>query len=294
MADDGGRPAGLGPVEVTATGAHGALGRITALMQDRPGLTPLQRRLAHLGRVLAAVVIGLCLLVFAFGLLRGEPVESMAVTAISLAVAAVPESLPAVVTLGPALGARRMAARHAIVRNLPAVETLGSVTVPATDKTGTPTEGRMVAERVWTPEGTAELTGTGYAPEGEPLVDGRPIDAHTAASVRELLTAATLCNDAGLVPPGRDASWTALGDPTEAALLAAAGKAGIDYAALRAEHPRIAEAPFDSTTSAARWSSYPPPSKRTPRHTTDGRPPSRRRPRMAPARRAVRPFTRMW
>ncbi|MFF7250159.1 cation-translocating P-type ATPase [Embleya sp. NPDC008237] len=237
---------GRAVAEVTATGAAGALGRITALMQDRPGPTPLQRRLAQLGRVLAAVVIGLCLLVFALGLLRGEPTESMAVTAISLAVAAVPESLPAVVTLGLALGARRMAARHAIVRNLPAVETLGSVTVLATDKTGTLTEGRMVAERVWTPEGTAELTGTGYAPEGEVLADGRAMDAHTAASVRELLTAAALCNDAGLVPPGPDASWSALGDPTEAALLAAAGKAGIDYTTLREEHPRIVEAPFDS------------------------------------------------
>ncbi|XXJ61839.1 cation-translocating P-type ATPase [Embleya sp. MST-111070] len=232
--------------EVTATGAAGALGRITALMQNRSEPTPLQRRLAHLGRVLAAVVVGLCLVVFVLGLVRGEPTESMAVAAISLAVAAVPESLPAVVTLGLALGARRMAARHAIVRNLPAVETLGSVTMLATDKTGTLTEGRMVAERVWTPEATAELTGTGYAPEGAVLVDGRPIDAHTTACVRELLTAAALCNDAHLVPPGSDASWSALGDPTEAALLAAAGKVGIDCATLREEHPRAAEAPFDS------------------------------------------------
>ncbi|MFI6985967.1 cation-translocating P-type ATPase [Embleya sp. NPDC050154] len=232
--------------EVTATGAAGALGRIAALMQDRPGPTPLQHRLAHLGRVLAAVVVGLCLVVFALGLLRGEPTESMAVTAISLAVAAVPESLPAVVTLGLALGARRMAARHAIVRNLPAVETLGSVTMFATDKTGTLTEGRMVAERLWTPEGTATLTGTGYTPEGEVLVDGQPVDGHCATWVNELLTAASLCNDATLVPPGPDPGWSALGDPTEAALLAAAGKVGIAGTTLREEHPRVAEAPFDS------------------------------------------------
>ncbi|MFE3204789.1 cation-translocating P-type ATPase [Embleya sp. NPDC059237] len=232
--------------EVTATGAHGALGRISALMQERPGPTPLQRRLAHLGRVLAAVVVGLCLLVFVLGLFRGEPTESMAVTAISLAVAAVPESLPAVVTLGLALGARRMATRGAIARNLPAVETLGSVTVLATDKTGTLTEGRMVAERVWTARTTAELTGTGYAPDGRVLVDGRPLDEGSTPDIRELLVAASLCNDATLVPPGTDPEWSALGDPTEAALLAAAGKVGIDFAMLREEHPRVAEAPFDS------------------------------------------------
>ncbi|WSY19135.1 cation-transporting P-type ATPase (plasmid) [Embleya sp. NBC_00896] len=232
--------------EVTATGATSALGRIAALMQDRPGPTPLQHRLAQLGRVLAAVVIGLCLVVFALGMLRGQPTESMAVTAISLAVAAVPESLPAVVTLGLALGARRMAEHHAIVRNLPAVETLGSVTVLATDKTGTLTEGRMVAERLWTPHGTAELTGTGYAPEGEILVDGRPIDAKAAPDVRDLLMAAALCNDSTLLTPGSDPAWSALGDPTEAALLAAAGKAGLDRDTLRREHPRVAEAPFDS------------------------------------------------
>ncbi|WP_436789757.1 cation-translocating P-type ATPase [Yinghuangia sp. YIM S10712] len=239
-----GRGVGL----VTATGAASTLGRIAALMTGRPGPTPLQRRLAQLGRVLAAVVIALCVVVFVLGLLRGRPVEEMAVTAISLAVAAVPESLPAVVTLGLALGARRMAARRAIVRNLPAVETLGSVTVLATDKTGTLTEGRMVAQRLWTPYGTADLSGTGYAPIGEVLVDGRRADTRDA-HLRELLTAAALCNDAALVPPAAeapDASWTTLGDPTEAALLTAAAKLGLDRDDLRAEHPRVAEAPFDS------------------------------------------------
>lgn len=128
---------GRAVVEVIATGSNSALGRIAVLMREHPGPTPLQRRLAHLGRVLAVAVIALCAVVFGLGLLRGEPIEAMAITAISLAVAAVPESLPAVVTLGLALGARHMSARHAIVRNLPAVETLGSVTVLATDKTGT-------------------------------------------------------------------------------------------------------------------------------------------------------------
>ncbi|MEU8619597.1 HAD-IC family P-type ATPase [Streptomyces sp. NPDC048623] len=243
---------GRGVATVTATGAASALGRIAALLDDRRDPTPLQRRLAALGRVLAVVTLALCVLVFALGLIRGLPLGTMAVTAISLAVAAVPESLPAVVTLALALGARRMVARHALVRRLPAVETLGSVSVLATDKTGTLTEGRMVVQHVWTPRGSLELefTGVGYEPEGDALVDGRAAEPDELRPVRELLTAAALCNDATLHPPdgeGPDARWTVLGDPMEGALLTAAAKAGCpDRAELAASRPRIAEAPFDS------------------------------------------------
>ncbi|WP_329320642.1 cation-translocating P-type ATPase [Streptomyces sp. NBC_01262] len=229
---------------VTATGADSALGRIAALLHPRTELTPMQRRLAGLGRVLALVTVALCLVVFGLGLVRGQSLEIMAVTAISLVVAAVPESLPAVVTLGLALGARRMAARHAVVRRLPAVETLGSVTMLATDKTGTLTEGRMVVERVWTPEGTATFTGTGYEPVGTVLADPA-----AGPAVQALLRAAMLCNDASLRPPGDsedDNRWTALGDPTEAALLSAAAKAGCDREELLSALPRVGEAPFDS------------------------------------------------
>ncbi|WP_410539447.1 cation-translocating P-type ATPase [Streptomyces sp. KL2] len=249
---------GRAVARVTATGADSALGRVAALLRPRRGPTPLQRRLAGLGRVLAAVTVALCLLVLLTGLARGQSLETMAVTASSLAVAAVPETLPAVVTLALALGARRMAARNALVRRLPAVETLGSVTVLATDKTGTLTEGRMVVERVWTPEGTVRLTGGGYEPAGEMPADGgsgsgaggsgdgTPAPA-AARAVRALLTAAVLCNDAALRPPHDDEErWTALGDPTEAALLAAASKAGLDRAEVLREHPRIGEVPFDS------------------------------------------------
>ncbi|WP_078592042.1 cation-translocating P-type ATPase [Streptomyces megasporus] len=232
---------------VTATGPRSALGRIAVLLRPRRELTPLQRRLADLGRVLAVVTVGLCVLVLVLGVVRGQSLETMAVTAISLAVAAVPESLPAVVTLALALGARRMAARNALVRRLPAVETLGSVTVLATDKTGTLTEGRMVVEKVWTPEGTVRFTGTGYGPSGEVLSGEGPPDPRVADAARRLLVAAALCNDAALRPPEEDGGdWTALGDPTEAALLAAADKAGVGHAESRRAHPRIGEVPFDS------------------------------------------------
>lgn len=143
---------GRGRAVVTATGAASSMGRVAALLGAQPGLTPLQRRLAGVGRALAVAAVVLCAIVLAIGLARGQGTELMVITAISLVVAAVPESLPAVITLALALGARRMTARHAIIRRLPAVETLGSVTVIGTDKTGTLTEGTMVARRLWTPQ----------------------------------------------------------------------------------------------------------------------------------------------
>ncbi|MEV0831199.1 cation-translocating P-type ATPase [Nonomuraea rubra] len=230
---------GRGRAEVTATGAASASGRIASLMVKAAGLTPLQRRLVGVGRLLAGVAVLLSAVVLALGLVRGQPVELMVITAISLVVAAVPESLPAVVTLSLALGARRMAARNALVRKLPAVETLGSVTALATDKTGTLTEGRMVARQLWTPEAEATISGTGYAPDGDITGDAGAFEA--------LLTAAVLCNDARLSPPhDADGEWAALGDPTEAALLAAAAKLRLDRKDVQTRLPRLAELPFDS------------------------------------------------
>ncbi len=238
---------GHGRITVTATGADSALGRIASLMGAAPGLTPLQHRLARFGRILAAVTVALCAVVLAIGLVRGQPVELMIVAAISLAVAAVPESLPAVVTLALALGARRMADRRAIVRRLPAVETLGSVTVIATDKTGTLTEGRMAAEQLWTPRGVATVVGTGYEPEGRVVRGGETVTAADAPDLTALLRVAMLCNDAALEPPSApSAGWRALGDPTEAALLAAGARLGLDRAVLERELPRVEEIPFDS------------------------------------------------
>src|SRR6185437_7031866 len=168
---------GRGRAVVTATGAASAMGRIAALMGGRHGLTPLQRRLAGVGRVLAIAAVALSVIVLVTGLARGQGAELMVITAISLVVAAVPESLPAVVTLALALGARRMSARNALIRRLPAVETLGSVTVLGTDKTGTLTQGDMVVRRLWTPDGgDAEVSGTGYAPDGQLARCGRRLD----------------------------------------------------------------------------------------------------------------------
>lgn len=234
---------------VRSTGASSALGQIAALMDTRVQPTPLQHRLAGLGRTLALMAVGLCGLVMALGLARGQPLELMAVTAISLAVAAVPESLPAVVTFSLALGARRMAARNAVVRRLPAVETLGSVTVLATDKTGTLTRAEMLVEVLWTPERVVAVSGAGYSPHGTLASSGSPLDLDYAPDVLDLLRAGALCNDATLVPPaGPDAEWRCLGDPTEAAMLAAAGKAGLSREQLQVEYPRVNEVPFDSAS----------------------------------------------
>ncbi len=200
---------------VIRTGPRSALGRIADLVATtRGGPTPLQRRLARLGRVLGVAAIALCAIVFGLGVLNGQSALTMALVAVSLVVAAVPESLPAVVTLALALGARRMARHKAIPRNLHAVETLGSVTVLASDKTGTLTEGRMTVR-----------------------------EAVPSQSLSELAEAAVLCSDAIIDPDG-----TVIGDPMEGALVTFAVQCGLDPARVRAEAPRLAEHPFDQAT----------------------------------------------
>jgi Ca2+-transporting ATPase len=178
----------------------------------------------------------------------------MFITAVALAVAAVPESLPAVVTLSLALGAYRMARRHAIVRRLPAVETLGSVTLLASDKTGTLTEGRMVVERLWTGGGRMfDVTGSGYSPIGDirqmETAEREPVDPDRLdpSTIQAVLRDIALCNDAEVVAPvDADGEWAPIGDPMEAALVVAAMKAGADVSELRSRYPRAAELPFDS------------------------------------------------
>ena len=244
---------GRGVAVVRRTGAASGLGRIAELTDTRVQPTPLQLRLAELGRWLALVALAMCGLVLVLGLLRGQPLEMMLITAVSLAVAAVPESLPAVVTLSLALGARRMVARHAMIRRLPAVETLGSVTVLATDKTGTLTEARMVVDALWTPDRQARVvtdpsgSTDPVGPGGLLLSGDTPLAPESAPDLTRLLRAAALCNDATLVPPASaGAPWAGLGDPTEVALLVAAGAAGLSRDTLEQQWPRVAEVPFDS------------------------------------------------
>jgi P-type Ca2+ transporter type 2C len=239
----GGRGAGV----VVATGMATELGRLAELLQSRaPGSTPLQRRLAVLGRRMAAAALVVCGVVFAAGVARGEPVERMFLTAVSLAVAAIPEGLPAVVTVALALGARRMARQRALARKLPAVETLGSVTVICSDKTGTLTENRMLAERVWTPAGSYRVDGDGYAPVGS-IAGDKGADPAADPDLDQLARAVAACNDAVLATPG-DArpGWEVVGDPTEGALLALAGKREVTREAIERARPRVAELAFDA------------------------------------------------
>lgn len=233
---------------VVATGMATALGEVAGLLQAHAPPTPLQRRLAVLGRRLAVAALIICAVVFVAGIARGEDVPLMLLAAVSLAVAAIPEALPAVVTVALALGAQRMARHHALVRKLPAVETLGSVTVICTDKTGTLTQGRMQVERLWTPAGEVLVTGSGNEPTGAFLSDGQAVDPHHHPGLGELLLVGALCNDAELRAPQTPGDeWRFDGDPTEAALLVVARKAGLDRRELEATLPRIGETPFDAT-----------------------------------------------
>jgi Ca2+-transporting ATPase len=208
---------------VVATGMRTEFGKIARLLQQARLIeTPLQRRLAVFGRRLAVVVLAICAIVFVTGLARGEPMLPMLLTALSLAVAAIPEALPAVVSIALALGARRMMQQHALIRRLPAVEALGSVTTICSDKTGTLTANEMHAEQYYCDGAAAHAPGT-----TEPW--------------RTLLLAMTVSHDAV-----RDADGHLVGDPTEVALLRAATAAGLDHVAERARAPRVDEIPFDS------------------------------------------------
>ncbi|HUZ20504.1 MAG TPA: cation-translocating P-type ATPase [Acidimicrobiales bacterium] len=236
---------------VTSTGMKTEIGGVAQLVQShRRSLTPLQVQLASVGRTLAAGALVVCVVVFVAGVASGEPIDRMFLTAVSLAVAAIPEGLPAVVTIALALGARRMAERQAIVRRLPAVESLGSVTVICTDKTGTLTSNRMVVERAWTPAGTYTVGGEGYAPEGDVTDEGGRVASGRSEVadpyLHRIALVAAACNDAALqFGAAPDEGWRAVGDPTEGALLAFAGKLGINQAELGLVRPRRAEIGFD-------------------------------------------------
>lgn len=231
--------AGQGRGVVVATGPGSEIGRVGAMLAGLgPAETPLLRQMRDLARLLTGLVLGLAAIVFAVAVLwHGMKVAEAVLVVVSLAVSAIPEGLPAVLSVTLALGVRRMAARNAIIRRLPAVETLGAVGVICTDKTGTLTMNEMAVRSALWPGGSARVEGQGYAPDGVVAIEGAPPPGR-------LMDVALLCNDAALREGPR--GWVVEGDPMEGALLAFAARAGADADALEAEHPRLATLPFDA------------------------------------------------
>jgi Ca2+-transporting ATPase len=235
---------GRGLALVVATGMQTELGKIAELIQGvKQENTPLQRRLDALGKNLAIVGVGIAILVFVLGLMRGDEIRHMLLTAVSVAVAIVPEGLPAVVTITLALGAQRMLQRNALIRKLPAVETLGSVTVICSDKTGTLTENRMTVVLLDVAEHALDLTEE--IGRGGMLHATRGLGTPAQSSLSLAAIGGALCNDSKLIDTGDDHFHT-LGDPTEGALVVAAAKMGYWKSALDSSFPRAAELPFDS------------------------------------------------
>jgi Ca2+-transporting ATPase len=242
---------GRGRAVVVATGMSTEVGRIAGLLEAaEKEPTPLQQELDRTGKRLTVIMLGICAIVFATGLFASpvsnlNAVLSLFLFAVALAVAAIPEALPAIVTVGLSLGVRRMAAAHAIVRKLQAVETLGAATVICSDKTGTLTRNEMTVRAIATGSALIDVGGSGYIPEGAFTVSGAPLGeaAPERRDVGQLLRAAALANDAVLAK--NEGQWRVQGDPTEGALIVAARKFGLSDADL-ARYPRIAEIPFTS------------------------------------------------
>ncbi|MEX2026722.1 MAG: HAD-IC family P-type ATPase, partial [Pirellulaceae bacterium] len=237
---------GRGRAVVVATGMHTEFGKIAGMLQTViTGKTPLQKNLDKVGRALAIAALIIVAAVMALGLFRGQPFGEVLIFGIALAVAVVPEALPAVVTVSLAIGVKRMVKRNALVRRLPAVETLGSTSVICSDKTGTLTKDEMTVRRVQSADDLLEVSGAGYSTEGQFSRDGSPVQPPPL--VLELLRGAALCNDSIFEKDG-DGKPEVKGDPTEAALVVAATKAGLAKDELERELPRIDEIPFDSDT----------------------------------------------
>ncbi|MFO1314936.1 MAG: cation-translocating P-type ATPase [Burkholderiales bacterium] len=238
---------GRGRALVVATGMQTEFGRIARLLESvAPGPTPLQQNLDRLGRALVRAALAIVAVIVVLGMLRGQPFVEMLVFGIALAVAVVPEALPAVVTISLALGVQRLVRRRALIRRLAAVETLGSTSVICSDKTGTLTKDEMTARRVYVHGQLVEVTGVGYAPEGSFECNGARVDSHDG--LLALLGAAALASDAKIVRGENDGAWHVRGDPTEGALVAAAAKAGLDKDDLDARFLRVHEIPFESET----------------------------------------------
>ena len=235
---------GRGSAIVAATGMGTEIGKIAEMLQETVDEeTPLEKRLDHLGKQIGVSFLAITGVVFIAGLLRAQPWFDMFLTSVALAVAAIPEGLPTIVTITLALGLGRMAGKKAIVRRLSAVETLGSTAVICSDKTGTLTKNEMTVRRVWCYGKGYDVSGEGYSPQGDFSSGGKRVDLRREQDLSLTLLAGALCSNAKL-ENGR--GWHVFGDPTEGALLVAASKAGFDLKGLEKQHKRVAELPFDS------------------------------------------------
>jgi Ca2+-transporting ATPase len=243
---------GRAKVVITGTGMETELGKIAQMLQDvETEPTPLQQRMGQLGNILVSGSLILVALVIAIGVIQAGwgQLQKLVEVSLSMAVAVVPEGLPAVITVTLALGTQRMVRRNALIRKLPAVETLGSVNVICSDKTGTLTQNKMVVQEVEISQSGFQVTGEGYAPIGEFLnSDGQAIASENYPELQALLMACALCNDAHLTQNGNGGGqqWNIIGDPTEGALLALAGKAGFEQQTLNRHFRRVEEIPFSS------------------------------------------------
>jgi cation-transporting P-type ATPase F len=236
---------GTGVGVVVATGENTEIGSISELIAGAEVLaTPLTRKVARFSHLLLYAILGLAAVTFLVGLWHGESWIDLFMAAVALSVAMIPEGLPAVLTITLAIGVARMAKRHAIIRQLPAVETLGSTTVICSDKTGTLTRNEMTVQQLWAGGERFEVSGIGYAPEGEVQKEGQKVDIHNNTALVELLRAGLLCNDSVLTH-GEDA-WKIEGDPTEGALLVTARKGGLNDRHTAEGYPRLDAIPFES------------------------------------------------
>jgi Ca2+-transporting ATPase len=236
---------GRGVAVVTDTGMETEIGKITTQVQEtKPPPTPLQRNVTRLGRYIGILVLSVVAVLIIIGLVKGYTFEEMFTLAVAAAVSAIPEGLPVMVTVVLALGMKRMVKRHALIRKLTAVETMGAVTAICSDKTGTLTESEMTLRQVFLSGRTIEITGAGYRPEGEFMENSQKLDPQNDESFLLALRISALCNDSILRSDGE--KYQLLGDPTEGALLVAAIKAGLNQKTLQEEQPRLAELPFTS------------------------------------------------
>jgi Ca2+-transporting ATPase len=236
---------GSGAGVVVEVGDHTEIGRINSLLSSTIELeTPLTIKIAQFSKLLLWVILGLAAVTFLIGVWRGQSLLDMFMASVALAVGAIPEGLPAALTITLAIGVSRMAKRNAIIRKLPAVETLGSTTVICSDKTGTLTQNQMTVQSLYAGGEFFDITGSGYTPDGDIGLNGKTIVQQHFPALMECMKAGLLCNDARLIAEPN--SWRIEGDPTEGALLVAAHKAGLHQASVCTAHPRLDAIPFES------------------------------------------------